>query len=595
MLDDLPHARLNQCHRLVLILVLSVLWHCPGARANPSGPISWGQTVNVAGGGWGRMIPLTNGHWLCVSTVFPAGTNSYLALYRSTDQCRTWSRISQVNESARTLDNGELVALTNGTLLLTMRSLVDGVSYRLPVYRSTNNGVSWSYLSNIDTSEGLGTRGLWEPDLWVLGDGRVTVTYSNEKHDGYSQLISQKTSSDGGATWGAETYAVAQPGGGSLRPGMSQMTRMANGKYILVCEVVGLGNADVYSKISADGVTWPAGLGQRVPCQHCGPFITSLPDGWLLISSCENQYSMSDDFGESWQKIDPPAWDIGYGFSWPAVYAIRTNEVGAMVTWGGVKIRFGALSPPRFWPNPFTEQFSTGTDTNWSRYGTNFTFSNGRYVLTNSGSFGKALVGDTFWTDGSLEADVLITVGGDAGLMFRTTNPDYVGPDHAFGYYAGLSASGSVVLGRMSNSWTHLTSAPVTLTLNTWYRLKITMQGSSIKVFVNDLVQPKITWTDATFRRGQIGVRSFHANAQFDNISFSNAAPIRLNLQRSGNLLNFTWPQNSQNLQVCSAVPPVTAAAWNVLTNPGALSNGQWSLDLPMPAALQQFYQLQAR
>jgi hypothetical protein len=215
-------------------------------------------------------------------------------------------------------------------------------------------------------------------------------------------------------------------------------------------------------------------------------------------------------------------------------------------------------------------------------------------VLTNSGSFGKALVGDTFWTDGTLEADVLLTAGGDAGLMFRTTNPDYAGPDHAFGYYAGLNVSGSVVLGRMSNAWTHLASSPVTVTLNSWHRLKITLQGSSIKVFVNDLAQPKIAWNDATFRRGQIGVRSFNANAQFDNISFSNAAPIRLNLQRSGSLLNFNWPQNSQNLQLCSANQPA-AVSWNVLTNPGTLSNGQWILALPIPAALQQFYQLQAR
>jgi hypothetical protein len=594
MLDDVSYASRGRSHRLLFCLALFGFVLGFGARANPSGPVTWGQTVNVTGGGWGRMIQLTNGHWLCVSTIFPPGTNSYLALYRSTDQCRNWTRISQVNESARTLDNGEVVALPNGVLLVTMRSLVGGSSYRLPVYRSTNNGVSWSYLSNIDSSEGLGTRGLWEPDFWVLADGRLTVTYSNEKHDGYSQLISQRLSSDGGETWGPETYAVAQPGGGNLRPGMSQMTRMANGKYILVHEVVNLGNADVYSKISEDGVTWPPGLGQRVPCHHCGPFVTSLPDSRLLISSCENQYSFSDDFGESWQKLDPPAWDLGYLFSWPAVYSIRTNEIGAMISSGGVKIRFGALSPPLFWPNPFIEQFSSGTDTNWSRYGTNFDFANGRYLLNNSGTYGKALAGDTFWSDGTLEADVLISAGGDAGLMFRTTNPDYAGPDHAFGYYAGLNASGSVVLGRMSNAWTHLTSVPVAVALNTWHRLKVTMQGSSIKVFVNDLVQPKITWTDSTFRRGQIGVRSYNANAQFDNISFSNAAPIRLNLRRSGNLLNFTWPQNSQNLQLCSTDKP-GAAAWNVVTNPGTLSTGQWSLALPIPPALQQVYQLQPK
>ena len=98
--------------------------------AGPSGPVTWGTTVNVTGGGWGRMIQLTNGNWLCVSTIFPAGTNSYLAIYRSTDTCRTWSFLSQVNEDGRTLDNGELVALPSGEILLTMRSLINGSSYR---------------------------------------------------------------------------------------------------------------------------------------------------------------------------------------------------------------------------------------------------------------------------------------------------------------------------------------------------------------------------------------------------------------------------------------------------------------------------------
>lgn len=576
--------------RLALLLSAALAL---AAHAGPSGPVSWDGSATVASGGWGRMIALTNGSWLCVSTVFPSGTNSYLALYRSTDACRTWTRMSQVNESARTLDNGELVALPNGTVLLTMRSLVEGVSYRLPVYRSLNNGQTWTYLSNIDTSQGLGTRGLWEPDFQVLADGRLAVTYSNEKHDGYSQLISEKISTDNGATWGTEILAVTQPGGGSLRPGMSQMARMANGQYILVYEVVGLGNADVYRKTSPDGVTWPEGLGNHIPCHHCGPFITSLPDGRLLVTSCENQVSFSEDFGETWQKIDPPAWDLGFNWSWPAVYGVRTNEVGVMVAWGGVKLRFGAVSPPILWPNPFTENFDNGTDINWTRYGGTFSFSNGRYLLSNEGAYGKAMTGDGFWTDGSLEADLMLSSPGDAGLLFRATNPDYVGPDDVFGYYAGLNSSGAVFLGKMNNAWTPLTSAPMAVGTNTWHHLKVTMEGSTIKVYADSQPQPRLTWSDTSFRRGQIGVRSFQADAQFDNVAFSNAIPLRLNLRRSGNQLNFSWPQNAFNLQLCDSGQG-NPATWNRLTNTSVLSNSQWTLSLPMPAGPARFYRLQA-
>ena len=70
------------------------------------------------------------------------------------------------------------------------------------------------------------------------------------------------------------------------------------------------------------------------------------------------------------------------------------------------------------------------------------------------------------------------------------------------------------------------------------------------EIYVDDMVTPKITWTDSTHRRGQIGVRAFQSNAQFDNVTFTNAAPLRLDLQRAGNLLQFTWQQNANNLQL---------------------------------------------
>src|SRR5262249_34035920 len=155
-----------------------------------------------------------------------------------------------------------------------------------------------------------------------------------------------------GASWGPEIWAVAQPGGGRLRPGMPQMTRMANGLYLMVYEVVNSGNADVYCKTSPDAFTWPDGLGNLIPCQHCAPFVLTLPNGMLLVTSCENQVSFSEDNGETWQLNDPPGWAGGFQFTWPAIYQIKPDEIGVMAATNGVKMRFGAIAARPQWANP---------------------------------------------------------------------------------------------------------------------------------------------------------------------------------------------------------------------------------------------------
>ncbi len=577
----------------VLLFVVCLL--PAGLLAGPVGPVTWSGSVSI-GGGWGRMVHLANGNWLCVTTKYPGGTNSYLNLSLSTDFCRTWTTLSNVKEAGRTLDNGELVQLTNGTVLLTMRSLIMTNSYKLPVYASPDNGSTWAYRSNIDTSEGPSAQmgaGLWEPDFCLLDDGRLVVTYSNETHPGYSQLISERVSSDHGLTWGAEAFAANQTGGGSLRPGMSQMTRMGNGKYILVYEVVNSGHADVHGKISADGVSWPAGLGTKIPCQHCGPFVISLPNGVLLVSSCENQISFSEDYGATWQLIDPPAWPTGYLFTWPAIYQIQTNEVGVMVVSNGVRLRFGATLPRPAWTNPFVADFDSGTDPGWAHYGGNFAFAAGTYVLNNEGTNGKAMAGDGFWTDGTLDADVKVNSPGNAGLMFRTTNPDYTGSDDALGYYVGLDPAGLLVLGRQSNSWTSLASTAMGVPTNTWQHIRVNLQGGLIKVFAGDLATPKITWTDTNFSRGQIGVRAFQCDAQFDNVTFSNAVPLRLKLSRYGGQLQSSWPNTSVSVKLCTLTNLNSLASARALTNLPLLTNDNWQVPVE-PIAPCQFFLLRA-
>jgi len=258
--------------------------------------------------------------------------------------------VATVREPGRRLDNGELIQLPAGEILLTGRSLIDGQSYRLPVYRSVD-GTNWNFLSNIDVNEGppgsLSQRGLWEPHFFLLADGRLAVAYANEKHaadqPAFSQTCSERISTDSGQTWGREIILAAEPGGGRLRPGMPVVTRMANGQFISVYEVVGHNDAEVFSKISADGEHWPPGLGRPILGHHAGPFVTSLSTGELLLTSCANRLSGSRDFGATWQPLGPPAWDFGPGkvFTWPAIYEIAPQQIAVMISRNGVKLRLG--------------------------------------------------------------------------------------------------------------------------------------------------------------------------------------------------------------------------------------------------------------
>ncbi|HEY3863403.1 MAG TPA: hypothetical protein VGO59_16110 [Verrucomicrobiae bacterium] len=565
--------------------------------ADPSGPVSWpgfaspNQGTKITSGGWGRMARLTNGTWLCVSTTFSRGQNSYLGIYSSTDGARTWSYVCSVKESGRVLDNGELIALTNGTILLTMRSLILSNSYHLPVYQSTNNGLTWTYLSNIDSNEGTNVGGLWEPKFCLVQNGLLAAFYSSEAHPGYSQIISERISTNNGASWGGEIWAVAQSGGGNLRPGMPQICQMATSNYILVYEIVGIGNADVYYNISSNGIDWPSSLGVHIPCQHAGPFVAALPDGRLLVTSSENQISFSEDFGATWQKIDPPAWNFGFSFDWDAIYLVQSNQVAVCAATNGLWSTFGTLSPPMTWPRQYASDFSSGTDSNWTRYGGNFAFANGAYWLNDTNGCGKALTGSEFWSDGVLQSDVMLSTPGNAGLIFHATNPDYTGPDGGFDYYAGLDTGGFIVFGIQSNSWTGITNVPLAIKTNTWHHMTVNLQGSNIAIYVDSAAKPAISYKSGALARGQIGVRAFECNAAFMNVTFSNAAPAALQIRSVSNQVEFSWPQTSHFLKLQNA--PSLAMPWTAVTNVPNLLQGMWSVFLnKTPLGNQSFWRV---
>jgi hypothetical protein len=168
------------------------------------------------------------------------------------------------------------------------------------------------------------------------------------------------------------------------------------------------------------------------------------------------------------------------------------------------------------------DNFADGNALGWRPYGGTWSVRSDQFRTTSSLG-GKALLDTNF---GNVTQDTTVTItsgGGDAGVAFRVTRPA-VGTDSYYGYYAGISPRGQLVLGRAANGWTPLRTVPLQVSTGQAYRLRVTAVGSSIKVYVNDMSTPKITVTDSTYPTGANGVRVFNTAATFDDVSVRPAA-----------------------------------------------------------------------
>ncbi|EOO03276.1 putative glycosyl hydrolase protein [Phaeoacremonium minimum UCRPA7] len=167
------------------------------------------------------------------------------------------------------------------------------------------------------------------------------------------------------------------------------------------------------------------------------------------------------------------------------------------------------------------DNFEDGNMIGWKTYGGSWSVVDGQFSAGSS-TGGKALL-DTNFTEVVVDTDITITSGtGDAGIVFRATSPS-TGVDSYDGYYAGISTTGNVVLGKANGGWTSLGSASVPVVSGTQVHLRISAVDSTINVYVGDMGTPKITVTDNTYVSGMDGVRVYQTSATFDNVSVAKA------------------------------------------------------------------------
>jgi hypothetical protein len=320
-----------------------------------------------------RLLKLSNSKWLAVYTVsynkgylLEPNAGLQLEIAQSNDNGQHWKKISLISDPGRDLDNGELTLLKDGSLRLACRSVRWQQSYRLPVYKSTDRGKSWKRISVIDANEGkpgeLGNpdQGVYEPHMLQMDNGDLAVMYASEKHileTGHlPQVVSQRISKDMGKSWGEEVPVVFSYPNNLSRPGMPVWTRMKNGKYILVYEICGTEKCNIFYKISDDGIKWESGFGNYVG-GNGGPFIVSLDNGQLILTSNTGELLISDDYGKNWYyTISPWKYKVRYSVDWnqtvwSSIYQFGPNQIGAIASInreaGGhnIQMRYGEFKP----------------------------------------------------------------------------------------------------------------------------------------------------------------------------------------------------------------------------------------------------------
>jgi pectate lyase len=165
----------------------------------------------------------------------------------------------------------------------------------------------------------------------------------------------------------------------------------------------------------------------------------------------------------------------------------------------------------------FTDDFADGDSAGWTTSGGTWSVAaDGTPVLRQSGTSAdaRALAGTATWSDYTVTARVKPTAFNGANRFAALAARVQSATSY---YYLALRSNNTVELKRLSGgSSATLAAAPVTVTINQWYALSLTVSGTSLRGTVNGAVT--VSATDSAYSSGRIGLATFNASANFDDV-----------------------------------------------------------------------------
>ena len=163
----------------------------------------------------------------------------------------------------------------------------------IEVHYSTDGLKTWTYLSTLALG-GQGTMNtasaVWEP-YFVIENGALYCFYSDERGmQGGGQRLVYSKSTDGINWSDAVKVCDFEEENPAFRPGMPIVTRLKNGKYMLVYEGVNMGSGylPTFYKLTDDIEEWnytDHGTAMPAPIDGGSPYCTTMPDGTIVVGS----------------------------------------------------------------------------------------------------------------------------------------------------------------------------------------------------------------------------------------------------------------------------------------------------------------------
>lgn len=322
-----------------------------------------------------RMVQLPNGDLLATwQREFPlvtdwSGMKSFY-FYKSSDQGKTWTFLSELDPSDHPGLSRDKMGMPGlfvlpqqmgeypaGTILFATSDWDINAEYCVHIWRSTDNGQTWTLHSNLaprgeDTVSG--TASVWEPEFIVSSDGRLVCFYSDERQPGFDQCLAYEVSTDGGVTWDGYTIIAGEydedwrrgidP---SLwRPGMPRVLKLKDGTYFMAYENIAAGhNGIITCRTSSDGINWGPVTTVGTPVTAEGTAAYQCPEiayidngstyGRIFLrgmnDTCSSsQLFTSSDKGQTWQLIDAPLTSVrqeSVGSGWSGTLVAASNKL----------------------------------------------------------------------------------------------------------------------------------------------------------------------------------------------------------------------------------------------------------------------------
>ncbi|MBN8885213.1 MAG: RICIN domain-containing protein [Rudaea sp.] len=252
----------NSADSIALVILLFLIALCTSCAHAASGTLLQGGTL------YPRVVRLAHGPPASNGRLI-ASTNG--VIFRSDDNGASWSQISTVPTASGSTERccatlfempQAVGALAAGTLL-SSASYFYGSTPAIEVYTSTDQGVTWSYHS-MPAVGGDNAHGLWEPEFEIASDGALVAFWSDETDPCCSQKLVQMRSYNG-TSWQDKTDTIRSTIQAD-RPGMITVSKLPNGHYFMTNELCGPAACTAFSRVSTDGWNFgnPNDMGTRI-------------------------------------------------------------------------------------------------------------------------------------------------------------------------------------------------------------------------------------------------------------------------------------------------------------------------------------------